>query len=203
MVQLPGREARFREPAFTDLALLADAIETNLRPHLDRPFAFFGHSMGALLGYEVAQRLHRNNGPTPQCLIASGCRSPERVAIDPELSRLGDDAFLEQLSQRYRAIPDIVRENAELRELVLPALRADFAMMSAYCFVQNGQLTCPITAFGGTGDATVHPDELSAWRNHTTGPFASHIFAGDHFFPRTAEDAVLAAVVQTLENSGK
>src|SRR5205823_631917 len=126
-VQLPGREGRFGEPAFTRMAPLVDALARALPPHLGRPFAFFGHSMGALVGFELARLLRREHGLEPAHLFVSGCAAPQLRDPGRPLHRLPDAEFRQEL-RRLGGTPPAVLENDELMGLVLPLLRADFAL---------------------------------------------------------------------------
>jgi medium-chain acyl-[acyl-carrier-protein] hydrolase len=198
-IQLPGREARFRDRPFTRMGPLVEALQENLRALFDLPFAFFGHSMGALIGFELSRGLERS-GLRPACLFVSGCRPPHSAFLDPAIHGLPDDEFLDHLSRRYRAIPDAVRQNAELTELVLPALRADFELLGSYVYVyaEGVPLACPIAAYGGDRDDTVAADDLAGWAEYTSGGFGRRVFAGDHFYLRTAEADVLNAMAEQL-----
>ncbi len=198
-VLLPGREARFRERPFKRMEPLVAGLCGGLAGHLDRPFALFGHSMGALIAFELCRALERE-GFSPSCLLVSGSRPPHASFSDADVYGLPDEEFLDCLHRRYRAIPDAVRENRELAEIVLPALRADFELLETYRLDGGPGLTCPIVAFGGRSDETVSPDELAEWARHTSGAFRCHLFEGDHFFLRSAEPALLAAVESELES---
>jgi medium-chain acyl-[acyl-carrier-protein] hydrolase len=198
-VLLPGREARFRERPFKRMEPLVAALREGLSAHLDRPFAVFGHSMGALIAFELCRALERE-GVSPACLLVSGSRPPHASFSDADVHGLPDDAFLDCLHRRYRAIPDAVRENRELTEIVLPALRADFELLETYRLNDAAGLTCPIVAFGGSSDETVSSDELLEWARYASSALRCHLFEGDHFFLRSAEPELLAAVEKQLES---
>src|SRR5437763_15337105 len=125
-VQLPGRGARISEPPFTELSPLVRAAAQALAPHLDKPFAFFGHSMGALICFELARHLRKDGGPQPVHLFVSGRCGPQ-TPREPFAGDLPDSEFQEML-RRYNGTPEEVLENRELMELLLPAVRADFAL---------------------------------------------------------------------------
>ena len=191
-ILLPGRESRFRDRPFTRMTPLIDELGRALIPWLDRPFALFGHSMGALIAFELARRIRRTAALSPVCLVVSGCRPPRATFLDPGVYALPDREFLDRLSRRYRAIPDAVRANAELLELVLPTLRADFELLAEYAYAEEDALTCPILAVGGDKDDTVSVEDVKGWAEYTRGPFTCRIVAGDHFFLKTAESELLA-----------
>lgn len=197
-VLLPGREARFRERPFTRMNALLDSLRQGVANHLDKPIAVFGHSMGALIAFEFCRAMQRDNNMAPACLIVSGSRPPHASFADADMHGLPDDEFLERLHSRYHAIPDVVRQNRELAEIVMPALRADFELLETYRLEQPSRLTCPIVALGGTADQTVRADELSRWADHTAGAFRCRLFEGDHFFIRSAEAELLDVVRSEL-----
>ncbi len=180
-IQLPGREGRVRERPIEDLDELVASIAGAISGVLDLPFVLFGHSMGAMLGFEVARRLRDQELPTPRALIVSGRRAPHVPNPDPPIGDLPDDGFLEEIRQ-LNGIPDGVLQSAELVELILPALRADYRMCETREHQAGAQLDCPIFAYGGLSDAKVDRPSLDAWREHTTGPFVIRMFQGDHFF---------------------
>jgi medium-chain acyl-[acyl-carrier-protein] hydrolase len=192
-IQLPGRANRIGEPLFVALRPLVDALREALRPHLRPPFAFFGHSMGALIAYELARRLDRG----PDRLYVSGHRAPQLPARDRPLRDLPDDELVIEL-RRLDGTPAEVLDDAELCDLLLPRLRADFAIAETYVHVPNPLLDIPITAFGGTEDRLVRPSELRPWACVTRGAFRLRMLPGSHFFLHTARDAVLDALAEDL-----
>lgn len=198
-VQLPGRESRFSERLRVDLHALADELAGALSTALLEPFALLGHSMGAILAYEVAQRLVLRGGPVPRRLFVSGHRAPHLPAHHPQLHRLSDDALLSELGRKYGGIPAAVLADAELRALYVPILRADLTAVETYAPRAHAPLPCPVVALGGSDDPGAAAEELQAWSAHTSATFSAHLFEGGHFFlqPRRAE--VVALVVRELE----
>src|SRR5262249_44475104 len=181
-VQLPGRENRFREPVFTRLPPLIEALAEALRPFLDRPFAFFGHSLGALVAFELARRLRRDQGAEPVRLFVSACGAPQtRARRGGEIPPRPAGEFWHE-GGRLNGTPTGVLDDGELRELLLPTLRADFAVGETYRYAGGPPLTCPVCALGGLGDETVDRRDLDAWRVRTAGPFRRRLLPGDHFF---------------------
>jgi medium-chain acyl-[acyl-carrier-protein] hydrolase len=200
-VQLPGREARFGEPAFTRIGPLVEALADALGPHLDRPFALFGHSLGALVAFELARRLRRSGRPGPSHLFVSGCRAPQVRRAERLVHTLPDAAFRQEL-RRLGGTPAELLANDELMDLVLPTLRADFALCETYEYADGFPLPCPVTALGGRDDGAIGRDDLEAWRVHTTARFAAHVLPGDHFFVRSARARVLAEIRRALGAGG-
>ena len=125
--------------------------------------------------------------------------SAHLLKFDPPVHDLPNQEFLEHVHSQYNAIPDMLWRNAELRELVLPTLRADFAMLDHYQYRPEPPLACPITALGGQNDAVVDPESLAAWSEHTTGEFVRRIFPGDHFFFKTAEPMIFDLLTEQLK----
>ncbi|MDQ3805156.1 MAG: thioesterase II family protein [Acidobacteriota bacterium] len=189
-VQLPGHESRLHEPAFNQLGPLVDALVPELLPLLDRPFAFFGHSMGAMIGFETARRLRAKKVVGPRHLFVSGRRAPH---LPPKGERrtydLPEAEFIEELG-RLNGTPREVLEHPELLELVLPILRADFSICQTYAYAPSEPLNIPITALGGADDHDVGRASLEEWREQTSDIFKLHMLPGDHFFIHSARARV-------------
>jgi medium-chain acyl-[acyl-carrier-protein] hydrolase len=196
-VQLPGRERRHAEPPIRSIAYATDALSAALRPYLDLPFALFGHSMGAVLAYEIARRFLTETGCEPYHLFVSGHRAPHLTMRKKPLHRLPDDDFLTGM-KALNGTPAEVFEYPELIELFLPMLRADFELVETYGELDGPRLSCPVTAMGGDADPDVPPEDIAAWRGVTKGPFRSLLFKGDHFFVNTARVPLLKALRQAL-----
>ena len=199
-VQPPGRENRLREAPFRDLPSLVASLAGAIDARRDRPFAFFGHSMGALVAFELARSLGLGGGARPSHLFVSGAHAPDVPREEEPLHPIADDdAFVEAVASRYGGIPRIVLEHAELRGVILPALRADMAITESYAFEDAPPLACGISAYGGTRDPLVSEDRLARWRDHTSGGFSYRLFEGDHFFLGEARDALLGDMTATLK----
>jgi len=194
-VHLPGRESRLREPAFTEAEESAATISKALEERLDLPFAFFGHSMGALLSFEVARALRRKGLPEPFYLFVSGHRAPQIPSPRPAVFHLPDDEFLEALRDLYDP-PEEAMKIPELRALLLPTLRADITLCESYDHSPEAPLGCPIFAFGGRDDQETPLEALESWGAQTDGRFEMMRFAGGHFYL----DAALPEI-QHLVNS--
>ena len=201
-VQLPGRESRFGEPAFTHFMPVVEALADALRPFLDRPFAFFGHSMGALVAFGLARELRRQGAAAPAGLLVSGRRAPQVPARARPLHRLSDDELVAKLAARGGLVPE-VRQNRELLALMLPVLRADLAVCEAYTYLAEPPLSCPITAYGGWEDPQASQDDLRAWGEQTAARFRLRMFVGSHFFVHSAEPKVLEALAGDLPLPGQ
>jgi medium-chain acyl-[acyl-carrier-protein] hydrolase len=200
-LQLPGRSFRLAEPPLPRLDRVLDAIEPVITPLLDLPFAFFGHSMGALIAFELARRLRRRGQPEPACLLMSGRRGPDVFDTEPPICALPEDKFLAALSRRHGAPAELL-QNPELIELVMPSLRADFELLETHAYVDEEPLRCPITIFGGKGDTGVPIAHLEAWGAHTREPLRMHLLPGGHFFLLSAQTELLGLLSAELRRCG-
>jgi medium-chain acyl-[acyl-carrier-protein] hydrolase len=196
-VQLPGRESRLREPSFDRSGPLIEALADALAAHLDMPFVFFGHSMGALLSFELARELRRRKGPLPLHLFVSGRRAPQVPAREEPIHDLPEPEFLAELRQ-LNGTPEEVLQHTELMRLLIPVLRADFAVNETYVFHPGEPLDLGISAFGGLGDEEVTREDLVGWSEHARGIFRLRMLPGDHFFLHSARDLVTESVARDL-----
>jgi medium-chain acyl-[acyl-carrier-protein] hydrolase len=198
-IQLPGRHAERTEHLPTRLPSLLDALMPCLRSFLNMPFVFFGHSMGALVSFELARELRRHGMPGPVHLVVSGHRAPHLPDPHPQIHELADAEFLARV-QDLGGTPDEILQNPELVELFLPALRADFAVCETYCYAPEGPLDCSITAFGGNADPKVNHEELAAWQVQSSKSFSLRMFPGAHFYLLSARMPLLLALAQDLKH---
>ena len=201
-VQLPGRENRVAERAFDRMEPLVRALADVRERWRDLPYAVFGHSNGALVGFELARlaRLARRTGtPGPVHLFASGRRAPDVPSRLPDVHRLPDAELIEELG-RLGGMPVQVTQHPELMQLLLPLLRADMALIETYEYRDEPPVSIPITAYTGTGDPRVTVDEAQAWERHTTGGFRLRVFPGDHFYLARGDGQVLATLSADLRS---
>jgi medium-chain acyl-[acyl-carrier-protein] hydrolase len=200
-VQLPGRGRRLREPAFDELGPLVRALADGLAPALDGPFAFFGHSMGALVAFELARELRRCGRPLPHHLLVSGRPAPQLPRRYDSLAHLPDAEFFARLHERYGYELPQAEGLEELMSLLAPMVRSDVLVSDRYVYTDEPPLPCPITAFGGIADATVTRDELSAWQRQTTGRFETRLLPGGHFFLESARQFLVRFIVDSLRSA--
>lgn len=196
-VQMPGHESRLKEPLFSDLEPLVEDLRRDLAPHFDVPFALFGHSMGALIAFELARRLVGDGSTGPVHLFVSGRRAPHVADADEGRHRLTDAELVEEV-RGLNGSPAGVLQDPELMELLLPVLRADFAICERYEYRSGAPLRCGISVFSGTEDPEVRPEDVVAWREHTLGTFEVRMFPGDHFFLHGARRPLLEAIAEDL-----
>lgn len=196
-VELPGRGRRLVEPPFTRMGALVTALADALDPHIDRPFALFGHSLGALIAFELARTLRDSGRPLPAHLFLAGMAAPGTAPVRPLVHDAPDGEVLEELRALGGTPPELLA-NAELMELMLPTLRADFAVLETYRCLDAPALDVPITAFGGTADIVAPTAVLRAWSRHTTKGARVRIFTGDHFFPAAEAGALVREIGRDL-----
>jgi acyl transferase domain-containing protein/surfactin synthase thioesterase subunit/acyl carrier protein len=198
-LQLPGRENRILEPAYKEFAPLIESIAEALYPYLDRPFAFYGHSMGALISFEVARYIYRKYDRAPVHLFAAAyyaphLPSPFQAIMDEQWT---EDRWLEYLPHLLNA-PQSLLENTELMQALLPTVRADAEVLGNYRYVPDEPLPCPIWALGGLQDKAVQEDGLQAWAEHTQGGFQLQLFPGQHLFLENDRDLLLDMLSRQL-----
>jgi medium-chain acyl-[acyl-carrier-protein] hydrolase len=189
-VELPGRGTQMKLPPFHKLEPLVEKIVDNIEPYLDKPFAFFGHSMGGLLSFEVTRILRRKHGIIPVQLFISARRGPQIPHPYPPIHNLPHSEFIEKL-RLLKGTPETILENAELMEIILPIIRADFAVLETYIYKHERPLDCPITVFGGLKDEEASLNEIIEWREMTNAEFSLKTFPQDHFFIHSAQAKLL------------
>jgi medium-chain acyl-[acyl-carrier-protein] hydrolase len=197
-VHLPGRENRLTEPAFDRLPPLVERLVRVLPWHCDGPVAFFGHSMGALIAFEVARELQRLGKAGPVHLFLSGHRAAQIPDPDPPIHHLPDAQFLSEL-RRLDGTPEEVLRDAELMQLAMPTLRADFAACETYSYVAGKPLNCCISAFIGASDPRLAVEHVAAWQEQTSQRFSLRMIPGSHFFLHTARPLLLSAMFEDLD----
>jgi len=195
-VQLPGREDRIREPRYESLGPLLDDLVPVLAEHVAPPFAFFGHSMGALVAYEAARRMRAQGLPGPRHLFVSGRPAPHLRDHARPIGGLPHDDFLTAL-RSLNGFPAEVLADEALTRLVAPTLRSDFRVCEGYVHRRGAPLDCPISVFGGTADDVTRQD-LAEWAAHTNVAFRLRMLPGDHFFVMAECLRVLAAICDDL-----
>jgi medium-chain acyl-[acyl-carrier-protein] hydrolase len=186
-VQLPGRETRLREPAYRTMAALvhdlADALQADLEvPGGYRPFAVYGHSLGALEGFELVRELRRRGGPDPVQLFVSGCAAPgeDPTAGEPPVGGMTDDQVV-ALLRRIGGTPEWMLTDPSVLRMILPPFRGDFAVRESHTHRPGRPLTVPLTALAADGDPRAGLRDMAGWRRETTGAFCTRVLSGGHF----------------------
>ena len=199
-IQLPGHGARFGEPFLDSMASAVAAIATAITPLLDRPFSFFGHSLGALLAFEVSHHLRAHALPLPQQLIVSGAQGPHSPRSGRQIHLL-DDAELKCELERYSGTPQAILNNPEFLMMVLPIIRADFRIVNDYVSTVRPPLPVKISVFAGRDDEMVDAEQCDDWFAETTSRGKLHWFDGNHFFINTSTEQVLEQLATIVSSA--
>lgn len=192
-VELPGRGTRFGQALITDLQELTDAVTDVIAAQDDLPFAFFGHSLGALLAFEVARQLQQRGLPTPFHLWASGASAPSDRRDTGDIHLLDDDGLIEEL-KRLNGTPAEVLANSDLMSMLLPMIRADFTLCANHLYRPTALLDVPITVLMGRDDENAEDRYVNGWRQETLREFRVVWFEGGHFYIHPQRDAVLDCI---------
>ncbi|MEB3218791.1 MAG: thioesterase domain-containing protein [Nostocales cyanobacterium 94392] len=200
LIQLPGRSYQIEEPLFTNFLPLIKTVTSEIKPYLNKPFAFFGHSMGATLSFEITRQLRRENHQIPTHLFVAACPAPHSPIKEPFIHQLPETEFITELQNRYNAIPQSIVNNKELMQMFLPCLRADFTMIETYMYALEKPLDCPITVFGGLQDKAISMNNLEYWCVNTNDIFKLEMFTGDHFFLHHPQSYFLQSLSQKISD---
>jgi surfactin synthase thioesterase subunit len=195
-IRLPGRESAFAQPRFTSVEQGAEVVASAMLPWLDRPFALFGHSLGALVAYRTALTLAVREDKRAQHLFCSGFRAPH-LPRSRMLAALPDADLVSEL-KGFGGIPDAVAEHQELLDLMIPLFRDDLRLAEDYVHDGAAPLATPITAMAGEGDDLVPRHEVEGWESHTSGLFRLITYPGSHFFPVEQQARVIADITKAV-----
>ena len=200
-IELPGRGTRIKESVYTKMQPLIEAIAPALLPKLDKPFAFFGHSMGAILAFECSRFLRKNYGLLPSCLFVSGRNAPHVQNQDSLANNVSKEAFLEEL-RLFKGTPEKVLKNPAMLKLLLPILQADYEVIKTYEYTEEVSLKCALITFGSSEDIKTTIEGLKAWKEHTTDYFYLHKMPGNHFFINSSKSLLIEQIVSYLSVLG-
>jgi medium-chain acyl-[acyl-carrier-protein] hydrolase len=198
-VELPGRAARLHEPPLTSMSALMEKLDHALQPLMGVPFGFFGHSVGACMAFEAARQLRSVDGRNAVHLFVSGRGSPKFASAEPQ-ARPPSDRDLLAILRRFGGTPAAVMQRPELIAALLPALRADLALVAGYAVDPDNRIACPITAFAGADDVA-HSGSLQSWRDFTRGKFRACTLPGGHFYFSPEAAALAKEIIQDLHAS--
>lgn len=193
VVHYPSRGSRFNEPTIKDMPRMVADLAQNIQPLLDKPFAFFGHSMGAWIAFELARHLRTQHLQTPRQLFISACGAPQLPDLNQKIHQLPDDEFLNELD-KLNGIPAELK-NPEVMSLLLPIVRADFQLVETYEYRSDEPFDFPIFAFGALDDPRVNRKRIEAWSIHTKAKFVSQFFPGNHFFITETKEDILKRII--------
>jgi medium-chain acyl-[acyl-carrier-protein] hydrolase len=196
-VQLPGHGSRVRESPIDAFGVVVGQLRNAIPPALTKPYAFFGHSMGALIAFELARRLHLEGLPPPAHLFVSGRRAPQFSGVELPDPAAPDDMLIDAVLRLGGTSPDVLT-NQDLMELFLPVLRADLAVCRTYEYITGDPLPCEITAFGGKEDEEGEEEFLNGWQVHSSRGSKIVRFEGDHFYLNGAAPLVCLEIANAL-----
>jgi medium-chain acyl-[acyl-carrier-protein] hydrolase len=196
-VMLPGRESRLSEPLVHGTTELVPQIVDGITPLLDRPYAIFGHSMGALLAFEATRLMRARGMQLPTHLFLSSHRAPQLPDRGIQVHQLNSEEFRIAL-RNLGGTPQEVLDHEELMAIAEPILRADFELCETYAYTAQPPLDVPMTIFGGDSDPDIPREDLEPWREQTTAPFALQMFPGHHLYLHQQRDALLNRLATTL-----
>ncbi len=197
-LQTPGKAMRIAESPHDSVQEIVAEIVRNFPQMGSRTFAFYGHSLGALIAFELARELRRAGRPQPRHLFVGAARPPHIGPLLPRLHGLEEQAFLDAVQARYSGLPAAILENPEALALFLPALRADFTAYESHAFETEAPLSCPISGFAGERDTLIPADTVAGWEMHTSSAFDLHVLRGGHFFLEDSCDQLTDAIKREL-----
>lgn len=197
-IEYPGRGTKSKQLCLQRLCQLLDVLEKEITPKIQGPFAFFGHSLGSIVSYELAKRLKMTISRIPICLFLSACPPPRKVMSITSINRLDDSHFIKEV-ESLNGIPRELVSDPEFLTSFLPIIRADFGLLDDYQPDLKDKIDSPITVFGGEQDPFVNAEDLQSWSNETTGSTSMHVFPGDHFYLRSPQD-LLKNITAQIQN---
>ena len=200
-LNFPGRGNRMTEPSLRRMDTLVAQAADAMAPLLDVPFAILGHSLGALIGYELAVHLREKGHGDPFLLVASAARGPQLPDPYPPLHHLPRDQFIEGMQDRYGGIPREILNEPDLLALLIPPLQADLELFETYRYTPRPPFSCPVAVFGGNEDHRLDDLQYRAWQEVTTGPLTVTMVPGGHFFIQEQGSRVAAAVAAVCRDT--
>jgi medium-chain acyl-[acyl-carrier-protein] hydrolase len=199
-VQPPGRSTRLKEPPLTRISIIVEQLAQAMFPFLDKPFAFFGHSMGAMVLFDLAHHLKQNGGKLPVHIFVSGRRAPQVPSLHPHIHHLTNEECI-SIMRGYNAVPEEILENSQLMKLLMPVIKADFEAVEKWTYEEKPSLEIPIWAFAAVNDNLASRENMEVWNLHTCKAFKLFTFPGQHFFIQDppSQKAILQLVSTALD----
>lgn len=197
-VQYPGRGNRLGEAARTSVDELVEEIGMGIS-QVEKPFAFYGHSFGAIVAFELTRWLRRHAFPMPFRLFIGASRAPHLKTQSPDIHHLPEKDFIAAVQARYGGIPEAILSSQEMLDIFLPALRADFTAYETYVYRPQAPLDLPIAALAGVDDLAVSLASIQEWRQHTRTGFHLQVLPGGHFFPAECGQEMMAALESRMQ----
>ena len=198
-IKLPGRESRFNEKPYRRITKLAEDLASEILSLFDKPFLFFGHSIGAHICFHLVRHLRRHNLPCPIHLFISGARAPHIPETDPDALhyKMDDNKFINKLIELGGMAEELL-QSRELLDLLLPILRADIEMLNTIEYTEEDPLDCSISSFGGLFDPKISRDDAEAWSKHTCSEFRLAMIPGEHLFINTHREQLINLINQDI-----
>jgi medium-chain acyl-[acyl-carrier-protein] hydrolase len=200
-VLYPGRSSRYKTPLIDNLADMVAALQGEVDAYQDKPFAFFGHSLGALIAFELTRSLRKAGKPLPRLLCVSACDAPHLLPVPPILHNLPDEDFIQAI-RGFGGTPEAILNHQELLAMLLPVLRADLKVLETYQYQQEPPLNIPLYIAGGANDSVVIKENLLAWEQYAIGRRESQFFTGGHFYFREEQHSLLFPYLRTMLTQG-
>lgn len=198
VVELPGRGNNMSQPLLTKVHDITILLVEEIKYYLDKPFVFFGHSLGSLISFELTKAMKGQNLPLPVHLMLSGSMAPHTLHKRRHICHLDDEAFSKQL-KIYNGIPQEVQNESSFMDMFLPIIRADMSIIENYKYSPSRPLECDITTITGKDDPTVSVEDAKAWGHHTSLSYNHYNLNGDHFFIKTALQQVINIILQEIK----
>lgn len=199
-IQLPGRESRFNEPYERQIVSLSGNLINLISGYLDKPYVVFGHSLGAIVGYEWIRALKASRLPQPELFIPSGMPAPKYVEDEVPIGNLPENEFVETLSKNYGETLANLLKQQKIRDVFIPQLRADFQLLENYRFKSGEVFDCPIFSLAGIDEKNISEEKMLDWSRCTTAQLITKRFPGGHFFIHSAQEEVLQTIANKLDS---
>lgn len=200
IIKMPGREIRFNETPYRRIPKLVEDLAPAILPFLDKPFIFFGHSLGAHISFYLTRHLRKHGLPCPIHMFISGARAPHLTEPVPDALhyKMEDKEFIDKLI-KFGGMVDAVLKDKEILDIVLPILRADIEMLNTMEYTDEEPLSCNMTSFSGEFDKRVSREDAEAWSKHTNHDFRLTMIPGKHLFINTHQAQVIDLINKEIE----